>query len=47
MVDESGKELKDYKFFCFNGEPKVIQVNYNRFTNHKKIFMTLIGTIFQ
>ena len=22
MVDESGTELKDYKFFCFNGEPK-------------------------
>jgi hypothetical protein len=26
MVDESGVELKDYKFFCFNGEPKIIQV---------------------
>ena len=22
MVDESGYELKDYKWFCFNGEPK-------------------------
>lgn len=22
LVDESGTELKDYKFFCFNGEPK-------------------------
>lgn len=22
MVDESGYELKDYKFFCSNGEPK-------------------------
>ena len=26
MVDESGTELKDYKFFCFNGEPKYCQV---------------------
>lgn len=26
MVDESGYELKDYKFFCFNGEPKYCQV---------------------
>jgi len=34
MVDESGAELKDYKFFCFNGEPKVIQVDFDRFTNH-------------
>lgn len=24
MVDESGTELKDYKIFCFNGEPKVL-----------------------
>ena len=31
MVDESGYELKDYKFFCFNGEPKMIQVNFDRF----------------
>lgn len=36
MVDESGKGLKDYKFYCFHGEPKVVQVDYNRFTNHKR-----------
>lgn len=26
MEDESGYELKDYKFFCFDGEPKCCQV---------------------
>lgn len=36
MVDESGVELKDYKIFCFHGEPKLIQVDYNRFVNHKR-----------
>lgn len=36
MVDESGTELKDYKIFCFDGEPKVIQVDYDRFTEHKR-----------
>lgn len=36
MVDESGTELKDYKIFCFNGEPKLIQVDYNRFNGHKR-----------
>jgi hypothetical protein len=36
MVDESGTELKDYKVFCFNGEPKIIQVDFNRFTGHKR-----------
>ncbi len=36
MVDESGKELKDYKIFCFNGHPKLIQVDFDRFSNHKR-----------
>ncbi|QUG86551.1 glycosyl transferase [Bacillus nitratireducens] len=36
MVDESGEELKDYKIFYFNGEPKVIQVDYNRFKGHMR-----------
>ena len=35
MVDDSGEELKDYKFFCFDGEPKIIQLNYDRFIDHK------------
>ena len=30
MVDESGSELKDYKFFCFNGEPKMMFVASGR-----------------
>lgn len=30
MVDESGVELKDYKFNCFDGEPKFIQVMSGR-----------------
>jgi len=40
MVDESGYELKDYKFFCFNGEPKIIQVDFDRYTEHKKNLYT-------
>ena len=36
MTDESGIELKDYKIFCFNGAPKVIEVDFDRFTNHKR-----------
>lgn len=30
MVDESGTQLKDYKFFCFDGEPKVLFVATDR-----------------
>lgn len=35
LVDETGCQLKDYKVFCFNGEPKFIEVDYDRYTNHK------------
>src|SRR5699024_128742 len=35
MEDESG-ELRDYKIFCFHGEPKIIEVDINRFTDHKR-----------
>jgi hypothetical protein len=33
MEDDSG-ELRDYKFYCFNGVPKVMLVASNRFTSH-------------
>lgn len=36
MVDDSGYELKDYKFFCFGGMPKVVEVDYGRFVNHRR-----------
>jgi hypothetical protein len=29
-------ELRDYKIFCFNGEPKLIEVDFDRFVNHKR-----------
>lgn len=36
LVDESGYELKDYKFFCFNGNPIFCQVIKGR-NNHMTI----------
>ena len=27
--------MRDYKVFCFNGEPKVIRVDTDRFSDHK------------
>lgn len=36
LTDESGQQLKDYKVFCFHGEPKVIQLDYDRFIKHKR-----------
>ena len=31
----NGQPPKDYKFFCFNGEPRIIQVDIDRFQGHK------------
>lgn len=33
-----GEELNDYKFFCFNGEVKVVQVDQGRFSDHRRSF---------
>lgn len=36
MVDESGYELKDYKFFCFNGEVKAMFVATDRYVENEE-----------
>lgn len=36
LTDESGYELKDYKFQCFNGKVGLIQVDFGRFTKHRR-----------
>lgn len=40
MEDDSGTELKDYKFFTFGGKVAFIEVDYNRFTDHHRNFYT-------
>ena len=40
MTDESQVELKDYKIYTFNGEPYLIQVDFGRFTKHKRNLYT-------
>ena len=34
-------EIIDYKFFCFNGKPEFMQVDTERFVNHKRNFYNL------
>lgn len=36
MEDKKDKELKDYKFFCFNGEPKIMFIASDRDKNQTK-----------
>ena len=38
MSDPNEEQLSDYKVFCFNGVPKIIQVDYDRYTGHKRQF---------
>lgn len=37
LIDTHSQYLKDYKVFVFNGEPKIVQVDYDRFHNHSRI----------
>jgi len=38
LIDKLGDELLDYKFFCFNGIVKYIQIDIGRFSNHKRLY---------
>lgn len=33
--------IYDYKFFCFDGEPKIVQVDIDRFTDHRRAFYNM------
>lgn len=37
-IEEMSGSLLDYKFFCFNGIPTYVQIDVDRFTNHKRCF---------
>lgn len=36
ITDLDGEELKDYKIYCFQGEPKIIHVDMDKFNNHRR-----------
>jgi len=36
LVDKDTNELRDYKFFVFGGQVKMIQVDVDRFNNHRR-----------
>jgi len=41
LYNKFSESMLDYKFFCFNGVPHAIQVDFNRFTNHTRNFYDL------
>jgi len=36
LKEPDGEPPTDYKFFCFNGEPKFIQADFDRFQGHRR-----------
>lgn len=46
MEDEDGKGLKDYKFFCFNGEPRMMFIATNRPVDTRFDFLIWISIIY-
>ncbi len=40
LLETANGDLKDYKVFVLNGIPRMIQVDYGRFTNHRRNLYT-------
>jgi hypothetical protein len=40
LATANGEPPSDYKFFCFHGEPRFIQVDYDRFIGHRRALYT-------
>lgn len=40
-IEDSEGNTYDYKFWCFNGEPKFVQVDVDRFENHKRTIFNI------
>lgn len=45
MEDSKTNELRDYKFFCFNGKVRFFKVDFNRFIEHRANYYDLAGNL--
>ena len=45
MEDPKEKELKDYKFFCFNGKVRCFKIDFNRFVKHQANYYDETGKL--
>ena len=41
LIPQDGGQLLDYKFFCFNGKPEFVEVDFDCFTAHTRNFYSL------
>lgn len=40
-LEDSNGELKDYKFFCSNGKPQFLSVDYSQHKDHRSLYLDL------
>ena len=45
FLDTKGKELNDYKFFCFNGKVHCFKVDFGRFVEHHANYYATDGSL--
>ncbi len=45
MEDTETKELRDYKFFCFNGKVKCFKIDFDRATHHRANYYDENGSL--
>lgn len=45
ISDEQTGELKDYKFFCFNGKVRFFKIDFNRFVEHHANYYDVTGKL--
>ena len=45
MEDEKTHELRDYKFFCFNGKVKIFKIDYDRMIDHHANYYDKSGNL--
>ena len=41
FIEDPSGDLKDYKFFCFNGKVEFFKIDFDRFTSHKANYYDL------
>lgn len=45
FLNDSNGELRDYKFFCFNGKVRCFKIDYNRQVDHRANYFDLDGNV--
>lgn len=45
LEDSSGGDIKDYKFFCFNGVVKIFKIDFDRYSGHGANYYDSYGNL--